>query len=149
MERLTSPRARWLTARAHLALLAWMVVLLPLLVAGPVLVALALTGVQSAQAGLGGLLMLWIGGWVSTCVVAVWSYRRRIGALVRSGDPASALRAEACARVRLDVRPIDKLAGVHLGGLEPNAWARAANSSQVLWGHCVAIVIAVALIATD
>ncbi|GAA1751759.1 hypothetical protein [Aeromicrobium alkaliterrae] len=147
MPRLTVRRARWLTARAHLALLGWMVVLAPLVVAGLVLVLLALTGQESAQAGLGGMLMLWIGGWVATCVIAVWTYRRRIGSLVRDGDHVGLLRAEGLTAVRLDVRPIDKLAGVHLGGVEPNRWARAANSPHVLWGHGVAILVAVLLVA--
>lgn len=135
MGRLSPGRARWLTLRAHLALLAWLLLAGGLAVLGLVLVILSLAGVQPAEAGLAGLGVLWLGGYVVACEVVVWSYRRTIGPLVASGLPADGLRAEARAQVRMQFVGSANLVGVDVGHQEPTRLADLVNSSGVLVAH--------------
>jgi len=106
-----------------------------LAVLGLLLVVLALAGVQSAEAGLAGLGVVWLGGYVLACEVVVWSYRRTIGPLIASGLPADALRAEARTAVQMQFVGSANLVGVDVGHNDPTRLAGLVNSTWVLLGH--------------
>lgn len=121
--------------RSHGALAVWVLLAGGIAVLGLLLVVLALAGVQSAEAGLAGLGVVWLGGYVLACEVVVWSYRRTIGPLIASGLPADALRAEARTAVHMQFVGSGNLVGVDVGHNDPTRLADLVNSTWVLLGH--------------
>lgn len=113
----------------------WVLLAGGIAVLGLLLVVLALAGVQSAEAGLAGLGVVWLGGYVLACEVVVWSYRRTIGPLIASGLPADALRAEARTAVQMQFVGSGNLVGVDVGHNDPTRLADLVNSTWVLLGH--------------
>ncbi len=140
---LTRARAEQLTLRAHLALFIWIAVAGGLALLGLLLVVLALSGVQPAEAGLAGLATVWFGVYVVACAVVVWSYRCTIGPLAARGRPGDLLQAEARSRVTWHFVGAANLAGVDIGHNDPTRLAVLVNSTWVLVGHVGAIGLVV------